>query len=373
MSAAAPPIQAILSNKNLVNAAKATENSNANKESIDESFMNPALTDRTITIWILPPNDERTELLKLEAVQKEYQRELEAMQMAFQEMMHDIQCEAKMAQDATEKRNQSLAVQQQSSFLPQFEKTNIIEGIRNKLNANKEIMAEFQSNMQALLKKMNDNKKKFTDNKFLTTAKQALQDQSKLKKEQNVATMLPQLYDTTPPSAAYLEMVKQHNINVETFVKKFSILRNIWIKQKNKLKNTAGQRMIGDIYARLHEPLIISIIADDTENFKKHFNDNVGDIYYLELCCLCGSKNIINGFFLGSEKRKQCLILSENALAYSLSSADEALALFLAQEFKKLGGKDPGPITLYSLGNFTLSEKICAMFPNRNIASFTRS
>lgn len=330
----------------------------------------------SIMVRIVRPNDEHTEFLKLQAMQKEHEKELLAMKKAFHAIFQKLQNESQAIGDAI-KTATVAPTQSRTTYLPQFNQTNSIDSIQAKFNAQKELLTEFQGYFQAWLKKLGADVRepqKRTETALSMARKtQPKQKSSKLKQDEAASIKPLTLLDISPLPYDYRLTVKQMGTDLDIFNKKFTELRNLCLKNKNKLKNTTALRMIGEISVLLHKPLIISMIADDVQNFKRFFDENVGDVFCLEFCCFSGSKNIIKGFFMADEKRKSCLLTSENALAYSLSSGDEDLAMFLAQESIKLGKKDPGPITLYSLGKFALSARIDEMFSSQKAAaSFTK-
>ncbi len=115
--------------------------------------------------------------------------------------------------------------------------------------------------------------------------------------------------------------------------------------------------------SHLNEPLIISIIADDVECFKKYY-DKSKDIFCLDFSCLCGSEKIIREFYLQGDNQT-CLLLSKNVIAYALSSGKKELALLLAKKALELKKSDPGQVLLYSFGDYSSAKTIKQMFTDK--------
>lgn len=113
-----------------------------------------------------------------------------------------------------------------------------------------------------------------------------------------------------------------------------------------------GKRFVSSILAsHLDEPFILSMIVDNPSLFNQYYNEEKGDIYCLNFCCICGSERIIKEVFMMDPEKKQCLALSDDAIGYALSSEKRDLALFVANEAVKLGRKNSGSAILYTFGD----------------------
>ena len=149
--------------------------------------------------------------------------------------------------------------------------------------------------------------------------------------------------------------------DVEYFNKSFDRLCKRWWDKASPRSNTsAGMLVTSKLSSHINEPLILSIIADDLECFKKYY-DKGKDIFCLEFSCLCGSEKIIKQFYL-QDQNKACLRQSKNAIAYALSSGKKELALLLAKTSIELKKQDPGPVLLYSFGDYSSAKTIKQMF-----------
>ena len=133
-----------------------------------------------------------------------------------------------------------------------------------------------------------------------------------------------------------------------------------WDRASSRSDTTAGRLITSKLASHLNEPLIMSIISDDIECFKKYYNKRE-DILCLDFACLCGSEKIIQEFYLQGDNQK-CLLLSKNAIGYALSSGKKELALSLAKKIIELGKTDPGQVLLYSFGDYQSAKTIKKMF-----------
>lgn len=153
--------------------------------------------------------------------------------------------------------------------------------------------------------------------------------------------------------------------DVKYFYKSFDTLCDRWWDTKSARTDSVGGMLItSKLASHLNEPLIISIIADDVECFKKHYSKSK-DIFALEFSCLCGSEKIIKEFYLQPDQSKY-LLLSKNAIAYALSSGKPDLAFSLAKAAVKVNKKDPGQLLLYSFGDYRSAKTIKQMFNSNN-------
>lgn len=158
--------------------------------------------------------------------------------------------------------------------------------------------------------------------------------------------------------------------DIPYFNKSFdSLCKRWWDKVSPKSNTSAGMLITSKLSSHLNEPLILSIIADDLECFKKYY-DKSKDIFCLEFSCLCGAEKIIKEFYLQDEN-KVCLQQSKNAIAYSLSSGKKELTLLLATKSIELKKQDPGPILLYSFGDYSSAKTIKEMFVTEKNNTFS--
>lgn len=98
------------------------------------------------------------------------------------------------------------------------------------------------------------------------------------------------------------------------------------------------------ISSHINEPIIIAMISDDVDMFKKYFTDR--HIYYVDFCCLCGSNKIIEDIYF--KYNKEHLLKSMDAIGFAISSDNYKLAKDIAIIFKQ-NKKDHGIINLYSV------------------------
>lgn len=158
-----------------------------------------------------------------------------------------------------------------------------------------------------------------------------------------------------------MDYIEALGINKEIFNVNFNKLNKIWRGLAAIIPESEGKMFVTSILANpLEDPVIAAIIADDLSCFIKQQKKR-SDIYYLEFCCVCGAEKIIREIYLKDDK-KQCLIDSEDAIAFAVSSGNSGLALDLARESKKLGKKTPGLLALYSAGNYKNIDAISATF-----------
>jgi hypothetical protein len=189
-------------------------------------------------------------------------------------------------------------------------------------------------------------------------------DEEKIEKEKiemkKSAALIP---NVTPQPFLNMSLAEQLKIDKEALKSAFERLYTRWCSPKSKLSRTGGYRAVTDVLLKnLNDPLTFSMLIGSVEHFRKYFQEDRGDIFCFEFCCLCGAENIINEIYLKDDTRIKCLILSENAIAYALSSDNEKLAILLAEKAINLGKKDPGNINLYALGNHTATKKIQEIF-----------
>lgn len=159
-----------------------------------------------------------------------------------------------------------------------------------------------------------------------------------------------------------INLIQQLGVkNIEYFNESFDALCKRWWDGISSRADTVGGMLVtSKLTSHLNEPLIISIIADDIECFKKHYNKSK-DIFCLDFSCLCGSEKIIKEFYLQGNNQK-ILLLSKNAIAYALSSGKKELALSLAKKAIELNKSDPGQLLLYSFGDYLSAKTIKQMF-----------
>lgn len=170
-----------------------------------------------------------------------------------------------------------------------------------------------------------------------------------------------------------VELIKNLRISLENFNKTFIKLCETWWGINASIPESEGKMFITNILgSKLQDPTILAIIADDLNCFERYPRKK-GDIYYLEFCCACGAEKIIREIYLKDDK-KQCLIDSEDAIAFAVSSGNAGLALDLARESKKLGKKTAGLLALYSAGNYKNVDAISAIFSDsQNVAVIMHS
>lgn len=157
------------------------------------------------------------------------------------------------------------------------------------------------------------------------------------------------------PSDVDEDYVKSLNIDYNTFKKKYyKLCRTWWGKNCEFSYDCEGKCFVTNIIgSHINEPIIISIIADDVNVFKKYMNDR--HIYNFDFCCICGSNNIIEHIYLTSYL--QSVLESNDAVAYALSSCNYKLAKDLAILFKN-NNKEHGHIYLYS--GWNKESQLCA-------------
>jgi len=149
-------------------------------------------------------------------------------------------------------------------------------------------------------------------------------------------------------------LLRELGINEARFQGKFARLLRNWWDSGTAIHDCDGKRfMQAELFNDLQNPLKLVIVADNVELFSERYQNNKNQTVF-DLCCLCGSQKILNEHFLNSERDRSYLIESDNAIAYTLSTGNHEFALRLAQEAKKLGRTEPGPIALYSFNMETL-------------------
>jgi hypothetical protein len=162
------------------------------------------------------------------------------------------------------------------------------------------------------------------------------------------------------------DSLEKTGISEEQFNRRFDNICTRWWDKCTSISDTVGGRlMTSTLASHANEPLILAMIADDIEAFKKHCNED-RDIFCLEFSGLCGAENIIKNCYLNDNEKKECLMLSENIIGYAISSGNFPLALILAQKLISLGKTNAGPVLLYSFegddGDNGCSEAILKMF-----------
>lgn len=168
-----------------------------------------------------------------------------------------------------------------------------------------------------------------------------------------------------PRPLANKSLLKTSGIDENAFNEGFDKLCSIWwdVGASFTLDCTGKRLVTNTLASKLNDPIILSIIADDVNYFKDHYKTKKLDIFYLEFCCLCGAEKIIKNIYLEDSDKKQCLIRSENAVGYALSSGNGELAIDLAKKIKSLGKITPGQLILYSsTENYSQAELISKMF-----------
>ncbi len=164
-------------------------------------------------------------------------------------------------------------------------------------------------------------------------------------------------------------LLKSLDIEVGQFEQTFNKLcKRWWDKSKfisDIASDTTGRRLATSTLSHINDPIVMAMIADDVELFKRYYSPKVGDVYCLEFCCLCGSEKIIRSCYLEDNNNKKCLLSSDNAIGYALSSGNIKLTYSLAKEALTLGKTDAGQVGLFSCGRFGHAVKIKAMFSAR--------
>jgi hypothetical protein len=146
-------------------------------------------------------------------------------------------------------------------------------------------------------------------------------------------------------------------INKDNLKATFNMLCKNWLDKDTCSEDCSGKRIVTSLLkTRLHEPLILSIMADDINNFKKHSSSSY-DLSKFEFCCLSGAENIIRGVYLTNDSR-QVIAESQNCMAYVLTSGKVELAKDLAKKLKSLGRTDKGPLLFYSFGQIEAVKEI---------------
>lgn len=172
-----------------------------------------------------------------------------------------------------------------------------------------------------------------------------------------------------PRPTVNVDTLAKLGINTTQFNKAYDELCKRWWDEIPMMNEFMYGLVPSTLAQHLNEPVVLAMIADDVELFKKYFTEKKGDIFCLEFCCLCGSEKIINDLYLGESDKKKCLMLSKNAIGYALSSGNIKLTMTLVTEALKLGKTDPGVVLLFSsFGNYNLAEKIENMFPKHKEA-----
>jgi hypothetical protein len=206
---------------------------------------------------------------------------------------------------------------------------------------------------------------------MLLTSNSLSKDQNNIKsKDQNNIKIAMQTKKASPQQTIFsnIPLAEQLSIDRKQLKDKLEQLYSKWSNPKNKLTNTEGYILLTNfIIKNLNNALTLSMLADDVNHFKKNFQEENGDILCLEFCCLCGSEKIIDTVYLQDPVKIKCLILSEQAIAYALSSGNEKLMLRLATKGAELAKKDPGYIGLYCFGNYKAVKNIQEIFTSTNI------
>jgi len=121
------------------------------------------------------------------------------------------------------------------------------------------------------------------------------------------------------------------NIDVDIINEKFDKLCKIWWDDETcKINDSEGKRLTTHFIRKCPKhPILLSILADDVNSFKKHKIDeeNYSELDYFEFSCLCDSLEIIKSF--EKEAYLHCLNISKYAIGYLLCiNQNSAFELF---------------------------------------------
>jgi len=171
--------------------------------------------------------------------------------------------------------------------------------------------------------------------------------------------------DVVDPEVNFTILNKE-GINSEYFFKNFEKLVKTWWRLETCLYgDSPGKRFVHEfLFHDLQNPLKLAIVADDIKIFTKYEKKFEYSQQIFELCCLCGSKNILFETLLLEDWGMINLKLSEDALAYALSNGEPEFALKLSAKAKEIGRNEAGPLFSYikDIRMFDTIEKIEEIF-----------
>lgn len=154
------------------------------------------------------------------------------------------------------------------------------------------------------------------------------------------------------------------SVNTLSWQDKLEKLRCRW-KDRD---DTSGKILAFHIINQCKIPgsLMQAIVQDSSETFDTAYKAT--DIqkplsYYFDAACICGSTNIVKHLI---EKYNFNIALSEDLIAYALSSGDFNLAQYLANLVIASGRTSPGNIYLYNSCEYSQLTAIANLFASLN-------